>query len=121
MLNSRRFFLKRLAEASSSILLLQASPPIPHPRKRIEIDPPVGEEKQDDGHEERVPNSSQRARLRQQEKEFRQTMQQLLTRVSDLKVQVDGLRTSDVFSLDVLKQTQEIEKLAKQLKRYAKP
>ena len=121
MLNSRRFFLKGLTEASTCILLFQASPPIPHPRKRTEIDPPAGEDKQGNGNEEHAPNSAQRARLQRQEKEFRQTMQQLLTKVGDLKAQVDSLHTSDVFSIDVVRQTEEIEKLAKQLKRYAKP
>jgi hypothetical protein len=121
MLNSRRFFLRGLAEASTCIWLFQSSPPIPQPRKRTEIDPPAGEDKQDNENEERAPNSGQRSRLQRQEKEFRQTIQQLLTRVGDLKTQVDGLHTSDVFSIDVVRQTEEIEKLAKQLKRYAKP
>jgi hypothetical protein len=119
MLNSRRLFLTGLAEACSCILLLQSSPPIPRPRKRTEIDPPAGEDR-DNGNEEQAPNSGQRARLQRQEKEFRQAMEQLLTKVGDLKAQVDRLHTADVFSIDVVRQTEEIEKLAKQLKRYAK-
>ena len=48
-------------------------------------------------------------------------MIRLFTKVNDLKLQVDALHPSQVFSVAVFKQTQEIEKLAKQLKTYAKP
>jgi len=48
-------------------------------------------------------------------------MSRLYAKVSDLKVQVDALHPADVFSVTVFKQTQEIEKLAKQLKNCAKP
>ncbi len=47
-------------------------------------------------------------------------MAQLFVKVRDLKLQVDALHPSDVFSIAIFKQTQEIEKLAKQLKNYAK-
>jgi hypothetical protein len=47
-------------------------------------------------------------------------MARLCTRVNDLKLQVDALHPSEVFSVSIFKQTQEIEKLAKQLKSYAK-
>jgi hypothetical protein len=40
--------------------------------------------------------------------------------VRDLKLQLDQIHTSEIFSLAVFKQTQEIEKLAKQLKNHAK-
>jgi hypothetical protein len=40
--------------------------------------------------------------------------------VRELKLQVDAIHTSDVFSIAIFKQTQEIEKLAKQLKNYAR-
>jgi cell division protein FtsB len=64
--------------------------------------------------------STQRAQLQAQEKQFRATMAQLFAKVRDLKLQVDALHSSDVFSIAIFKQTQEIEKLAKQLKNYAK-
>ena len=47
-------------------------------------------------------------------------MARLYTKISGLKLQVDALHPSQVFSVAVFKQTQEIEKLAKQLKNYAK-
>jgi len=47
--------------------------------------------------------------LQAQEKEFRETMVQLFAKVRDLKLQVDALHPSDVFSIAIFKQTQEIE------------
>jgi hypothetical protein len=47
-------------------------------------------------------------------------MAHLYTKVIDLKLQVDALHPAQVFSVAVFKQTQEIEKLAKQLKNYAR-
>ncbi len=47
-------------------------------------------------------------------------MLQLFAKVRDLKLQVDALRSSDIFSIAIFKETQEIEKLAKQLKSYAR-
>lgn len=47
-------------------------------------------------------------------------MVRLLAKVSDLKLQVDAIHASDIFSVAIFKQTQEIEKLAKQLKNYAR-
>jgi hypothetical protein len=121
MLDTRRCFLKNLAGASSSFLILQSSPPIPKPRRRTEVDPPTAEDKQDTENPGNTSKNMQRAQLQAQEKEFRETMAKLFAKVRDLKLQVDGLRPSDVFSVAVFKQTQEIEKLAKQLKIYAKP
>jgi hypothetical protein len=96
---------------------------MPGERKERPIDPPSPAEKQDQDTEGSVNNSkiAQTARLRAQEKEFRETMSRLFSKVSDLKTKVDALHPSDVFSVTIFKQTQEIEKLAKQLKTYAKP
>ncbi len=121
MLDTRRWFLKNLAGISSSLLLFQSSPPIPEPRRRTPVDPPAPAEKQDADNPVDNSRSVQRARLQAQEKEFRETMAQLFAKVRDLKLQVDALHPSDVFSVAIFRQTQEIEKLAKQLKNYAKP
>jgi hypothetical protein len=122
MFDTRRWFLKNLAGASGSFLLLQSSPPIPTPRRRTPVDPPEPAEKQDADNEQdpSASRGAQRARLLAQEKEFRETMKLLFSRVRDLQARVDALHTSDVFSVAIFKQTQEIEKLAKQLKNYAK-
>jgi len=121
MLDTRRCFLKNLAGVSSSFLLFQSSPPIPAPRRRTPVDPPAPAEGQDADSPVDTSRNMQRARLQAQEKQFRETMARLYAEVSDLKVQVDALHPADVFSIAVFKQTQEIEKLAKQLKNCAKP
>ena len=122
MLDTRRCFLKNLAGISSSFLPVQSPAPIPEPRRRLPIDPPEPAEKQDtDNPDPSRSRTARRAQLQAQEKQFRETMTRLFTKVSDLKLQVDALHPSDVFSIAVFKQTQEIEKLAKQLKTYAKP
>jgi len=121
MLDTRRCFLKNLAGVSSSFLIFQSSPPIPKPRRRTPVDPPTAEDKQDAENPADPSRNVKRAQLQAQEKEFRETMAGLFAKVRDLKLQVDALHSSDVFSIAVFKQTQEIEKLAKQLKNYAKP
>jgi hypothetical protein len=121
MLDTRRCFLKNLAGASSSFLLLQSCPPIPTPRRRTPVDPPTAAEpQQDTDNPGDSSRNAKRSQLQAQEKQFRETMARLFVKVSDLKQQVDALHPSDVFSVAIFKQTQEIEKLAKQLKNYAK-
>jgi hypothetical protein len=121
MLDTRRCFLKNLAGASSSFLLFQSSPPIPEPRRRTPVDPPTAAEPQDAENPVDNARNAKRTQLQAQEKEFRETMVQLFAKVQNLKLQVDALHPSDIFSVAIFKQTQEIEKLAKQLKNYAKP
>ena len=120
MLDTRRCFLKSLAGLSGSFLFLQSSPPIPTPRRRTEVDPPTAEDKQDAEHPADATLGARRAQLQAQEKQFRETLSRLHTKVTDLKTQVDALYPAQVFSVSIFKQTQEIEKLAKQLKTYAK-
>jgi hypothetical protein len=120
MLDTRRCFLKNLAGISSSFLLLQSSPPMPVPRRRTPVDPPPPAEPQDSDTPVDASRNAKRAQLQAQEKQFRETMARLYIKVSDLKLQVEALHPSQVFSVAIFKQTQEIEKLAKQLKNYAK-
>jgi hypothetical protein len=119
--DTRRCFLKTLAGISSSFLIFQSSPPIPEPRRRTPVDPPLPAEKQDPDAPADNSRNLKRAQLQAQEKQFRETMAHLYTKVSGLKQQVDTLHPAQVFSVAIFKQTQEIEKLAKQLKNYAKP
>lgn len=120
MLDTRRCFLRNLAGVSGTFMLFQTQPPIPTPRRRTPVDPPEPAEKQDAENPGSTPRSVQRAQLQAQEKEFRETMDRLFVKVRDLKLQLDRIHTSEIFSLAVYKQTQEIEKLAKQLKNRAK-
>ncbi len=66
------------------------------------------------------PKAAQRARLKYQEKQLRETMEKLFERVSELRKELNEIHTTDVFSLDIVRRTQEIEKLAKQLRNEAK-
>jgi hypothetical protein len=120
MFDSRRCFLKSFAGLSGSVLLFQSAPPIPRPRRRTPVDPPAPAEGQDTDPAADESKSLRRSQLQAQEREFRQTMMQLFTKVNDLKAQLDALHSSDVFSVAIFKQTQEIERLAKRLKNYAK-
>jgi hypothetical protein len=117
MRGSRRSFLKDFAGVSGTFVLLQTSPPIPAPRRRIPVDPPEPAEKQD---AEKSETSSLSVKRHAQEKEFRETMEQLFVRVRDLRMELEHTSTAQIFSLTIFKQTQEIEKLAKRLKNYAK-
>jgi hypothetical protein len=121
MLDTRRGFLKGLTGVSSSFLLLQSCPPIPKPRPKTPIDPPTPAEKQDQDNPADTSRNTKRARLQTQEKQFRETTAAIFVKVRDLKLQVEALHPSNVFSVAIFKQTQEIEKLAKRLKSYAKP
>jgi hypothetical protein len=117
MQGTRRSFLRDFAGVSGTLLMLQASPPIPAPRRKIPVDPPEPAEKQD---AEKPETSSLSMQRHAQEKEFRETMEQLFIRVRDLRVELEHTPTAEVFSVSIFKQTQEIEKLAKRLKNYAR-
>ena len=66
------------------------------------------------------PQMVQRAQLKLNEKEFRQSLASLFDRVSELKQDMETTNTADVFSVKVYKQTGEIEHLAKKLRSLAK-
>ena len=64
--------------------------------------------------------AAQRAQLKLNEKEFRESLANLYQCVSELKQDLETTHTADVFSLKVYKQTGEIEHLAKKLRSLAK-
>jgi len=117
MLGTRRSFLSVFTKVSSGLYLWQGCPPIPEPRRRTPVDPPEPAEKQTPSGSD--PNAVM-AQRHSQEKEVRQTLDELFVRVRDLKAELDHTPTAEVFSVDIFKRTQEIEKLAKRLKAYAK-
>src|SRR5215471_7954052 len=106
-MDTRRSFLKDFAHVSGAFLFFQGCPPMPHPRRKTPVDPPEPLEKQD---EDKPQPISPSVRLRAQEKEFRETMEQLFTRVRDLRDELGHVPTAQVFSVNIFKQTQEIEK-----------
>ncbi len=64
--------------------------------------------------------AAKRARLLENEKEFRQGVERLYQLTADLRNELDKTPTADVFSLHIVKETEQIEKLAKSLKSKAK-
>jgi hypothetical protein len=120
MIDSRRSFLHSLA-ATGILAALQQQPPTPI-RSRAEPMPEHPEPAQ------KLPTGSQRkanrnnpAALVAHEKELREATDQLLIKVQEFRAQLDGTHTTDVFSVSMYKQTEDIEKLAKLLRNRAKP
>ena len=64
--------------------------------------------------------AAKRARLLENEKGFREGVDRLFQLSSRLREELQKTPTADVFSLRIVKQTEEIEKLAKLLKAKAK-
>jgi hypothetical protein len=64
--------------------------------------------------------AAKRARLQQNEKEFREGVERLYQLSGELRDEVQQTPTTDVLSLRMVKKTEEIEKLAKVLKAKAK-
>lgn len=123
MENTRRRFLLTLAATAScfvathGVVLAQRRKTTPFP------DPPQPADTQNPAEIEAAkqdPQNAKRVALQQNEKEFRAGVEQLYQLASELKQEVDKTRTTEVFSVQVYKKTEKIEKLAKQLKGKAR-
>ena len=66
------------------------------------------------------PKAAKAAMLLQNEKEFREGVEQLSVLVNELKEEVEKTATTDVLSVRMYKKAHEIEKLAKQIKNKVK-
>jgi len=125
MREARRRFLVTMAAAAScfaatngfSLAQQRKTTPFPDPPQPAETKNPAeigaAEEKQE-------PQNGKRAVLLQNEKEFREGVNRLRQLVNDLKEELDRTTTTEVFSVQMYKKTEEIEKLAKQLKGKAR-
>lgn len=119
MLDSRRSFLSSIAATSAIIVLAFQAPPTIHQPINMPPKPdpgatlPSGQKKN--------TNKSDQAALVAHEKELRAATDQLLIKVQEFRTQLDGTHTADVFSVSMYKATEDIEKLAKQLKIKARP
>ena len=85
--------------------------------------PPAPAEPKDQGETgSQMPNAqaAKRAILLEQEKEFREGVERLYTLTRELRDEVQKTTTTVVLSVQIYKKTEEIEKLAKQLKNKAK-
>jgi hypothetical protein len=66
------------------------------------------------------PQTVNRTSMRQNEKEFRAGVERLYQLSSELREEMQKTPTTNVLSVRMYKKTEEIEKLAKQLKRKAR-
>jgi hypothetical protein len=118
MLDSRRSFLSSFTAFSALTLLAPQAPPTIHqpinmpPRPDPADKLPAGPQK--------AANTNNPAALVAHEKELREATDQLLIKVQEFRAQLDGTHTTDIFSVNLYKRTEEIERLAKQLKSRAK-
>ena len=121
MRESRRAFVMSVAAAANALatmptMLCAQRPIIPPP-------PPEPAEKGNpaDVHSSPAADAAaKRTLLLKNEKEFREGVERLYELTSALRDELQKTATTDVFSLHIVKQTQEIEKLAKLLRSKAK-
>ena len=113
----RRDFLK-VVGAASTFVMSGALTGAQHKHKFP--DPPQPAEQGATSMQPTDTQAMQRAQLKVNEKEFRDSLASLFDRVSELKQDTEAIRTADIFSMKVYKQTGEIEHLAKRLRSLAK-
>lgn len=118
----RRFLMTLAAAASCSVAAdgsvfsqVRKSNPFPTPPESAETQNPA-----EAAAAKTDPQSAKRAALQQNEKEFRAEVDRLCQLATELKQEVDKTVTTDVFSVQMYKRTEEIEKVAKVLKSKAK-
>jgi hypothetical protein len=121
MHETRREFLTTLGSASSFFTLANILPgqaryhPVPPPQP---ADPSEQDTKGSPSAEGAL--AIKRAQFAENAREFRRGVEKLYGMAGELKVEVARTPTTSVFSLQMVKKTDEIEKLAKQLKNLAK-
>ncbi len=120
MPENRRNFFVSLAVLSGSLafprgIAAAQNPPTPPPPPAPAQIPNAAET-----HPSPAEAAGMRARLLQNEKEFREGVERLFQLTSDLRDEVQKTSTASVFSIHIVKQTEAIEKLAKRLKSQAK-
>jgi hypothetical protein len=119
MRETRRRFVLALA-AAAACLAARETPAFAQ-RRRTFPDPPEPAEKKNPA-DAPQPSGHQSARraLHEKERKFRAGIERLYQLTSELRDEVQKTVTSDVLSIRMYKKTEEIEKLAKQLKGKAK-
>ena len=117
----RRNFFANLALLAGSLALVREisaaqNPPTPPPKPQPGYTPNPAEVYSNPAE----AAAAKRARLLQNEKEFRQGVERLYQLASELREELQKTPTTDVFSVHIVKQTEAIEKLAKRLRSQAK-
>ena len=120
----RKFLVTLAAAASCSVAANGAAFAQAGPKKTPFPTPPPSAEQENPAEQQRVPaTESERAKrlaMQQNEKAFRADVAKLYQLASTLKEDVEKLPTMQVLSLQMYKRTEEIEKVAKDLKAKAK-
>lgn len=121
MLETRRNFFAHAALLSACLALpreivVAQNPPTPPPKPQPGYTPNPAEIHSSPAE----AAAARRARLLQNEKEFREGVDRLYQLTSSLRDDLQKTPTTEVFSLHIVKETEEIEKLAKRLKSQAK-
>ncbi len=122
---TRRTFLVTLAAAASysaaasGTAFAQAGP-----KKTPFPTPPPSAEQENPAEQQRTaatdPDRAKKLAMQQNEKAFRADVAKLYALASTLKEDVERLATTQVFSVQMYKRTEEIERVAKDLKAKAK-
>ena len=120
MRQTRRNFFAGAALVSGSLALpggifAAQNPPTPPPKPQPGYTPNPAEI-----HSNPAEAAARRARVLENEKEFRQGVERLYQLTSDLRNELQKTPTADVFSVHIVKETEQIEKLAKSLRSKAK-
>ncbi len=112
MTDSRRQFVLALAGLAGSALagprFLRAQNPGLHPKEQ-EAEPPAIS-----------PRNAAIAALKEEQKEIKKKVTRLYELAAELKAEVEKTDSTAVLSLNLLKKTEEIEKLARQIRNHAK-
>jgi hypothetical protein len=118
---ARRFLIGLAAgiflAAGAELLFAQRHVPRPIVQQQPDHPPVIGI---NDNATQLEPKAARAAMLLQNEKKFREGVEQLSVLVNELKEEVEKTATTDVLSVRMYKKAQEIEKLAKQIKNKAK-
>ena len=123
MEETRRRFLMTLAAAASCSVAADRSVFAQQRKENPFPTPPPSSETQNPaeaGAANPDAQSAKRAALQQNEREFRAGVNRLYQLASELKQEVDKTVTTEIFSVQMYKKTEEIEKVAKLLKGKAK-
>lgn len=121
MRETRRVFLMTVAGVTSVLATEKAWPSTQNPPTPPPPPQPAGVPNPAEIHTNpQAAAAAKRARLQQNEKEFRAGVNRLYQLTSELLEEVQKTTTTDVLSMRMVKKTEEIEKLAKVLKAKAK-
>ena len=120
--NRRRFLMVLAAAAScsasanvSAFAQVRKNNPFPTPPESAETQNPA-----EAAAAKTDPQNAKRAALLQNEREFRAEVDRLYQLAGELKQEIDKTVTTEVFSVQMYKRTEEIEKVAEVLKSKAK-